>query len=110
MSWQPFVSICGAKKSLKSGAGEDDVYKPVWLYYDAIETFLAPVYKCHVTINTEEGLISPVLPNVDDETHNDNELINDQHDEQNSEKQKPANNKKLLNHLSKESKPVKIVK
>ncbi|XP_061383600.1 uncharacterized protein LOC116770408 [Danaus plexippus] len=90
------------KQSLKSGAGEDDVYKPVWLYYDAMETFLASVYKCHTSINTEEGLheelISPGLPNVDDETHNDNEqnneLINDQHDEQISEKHKPVNNKK----------------
>lgn len=43
------------KQSLKSGAGEDDVYKPVWLYYDTMETFLASVYKCHTTINTEEG-------------------------------------------------------
>ncbi|CAH1994420.1 unnamed protein product [Acanthoscelides obtectus] len=44
------------KQSLQSGAGEDDAYKPVWLYYDAMETFLASVYKCHTTINTEEGL------------------------------------------------------
>lgn len=44
------------KQSLTSGAGEDDVYKPGWLYYDTMEAFLASSYKCHTTINTEEGL------------------------------------------------------
>lgn len=48
------------KQSVRSGAGEDDIYKPVWLYYDAMETFLASIYECNTTVSTEERQVSKI--------------------------------------------------
>lgn len=40
------------KKSLSSGAGADDVYKPVWFAYELMDAFLSDTTKCNKTINT----------------------------------------------------------
>lgn len=38
--------------SLKSGAGVDDVYCPVWFAFDLIDNFLGSVFKCKQTMPT----------------------------------------------------------
>lgn len=48
------------KQSMKSGAGVDDIYQPIWPYFEIVEEFLAPVYLCDKTINTEEGFVSKI--------------------------------------------------
>lgn len=48
------------KQSVRSGAGGDDIYKPVWLYYDDMEKFLASIYECNTTVSTEEGHVSKI--------------------------------------------------
>ncbi|XP_025424207.1 uncharacterized protein LOC112693382 isoform X2 [Sipha flava] len=41
------------RASIKSGA--TDIYKPVWFAFEYMESFLAPVYKCHrTTLNTRD--------------------------------------------------------
>ncbi|XP_050676913.1 uncharacterized protein LOC126973619 [Leptidea sinapis] len=42
------------KDSIRSGAGSDDVYTPVWFAYDLMESFLGPVYTCSNNVNSEE--------------------------------------------------------
>lgn len=42
--------------SLKSGAGEDDAYKPIWIFYDAMEVFLKDVYESSSICNTEQNV------------------------------------------------------
>ncbi|KAK9893035.1 hypothetical protein WA026_023335 [Henosepilachna vigintioctopunctata] len=39
--------------SIRSGAGADDIYKPIWFAYDLMESFLGPVYTSTNNINTE---------------------------------------------------------
>lgn len=41
------------KKSVKSGMGTEELFKPNWFAYEAMEKFLASVYHCSLTINTE---------------------------------------------------------
>ncbi|CAB3221952.1 unnamed protein product [Arctia plantaginis] len=40
--------------SLKSGAGEEDAFKPIWQFYDAMYVFLKDVYECKSICNSEE--------------------------------------------------------
>lgn len=40
------------KKSENSGAGVDDVYKPIWFAYEIIDSFFGDTTKCKKTINT----------------------------------------------------------
>ncbi|XP_047518168.1 uncharacterized protein LOC125058185 [Pieris napi] len=105
------------KQSVRSVAGEDDIYKPVWLYYDAMETFLASIYECNTTVSTEERQITSDPDNVNEDSDNidrhgneqNNELISDnnnaQSNVQNSEKDKPANNKKIFKSPVKKKRP-----
>ncbi|XP_045495297.1 uncharacterized protein LOC123701491 [Colias croceus] len=44
-------------KSIKSGMGEDELYIPIWPYYDPLEAFLKDIYVCSSVINTEEKII-----------------------------------------------------
>ena len=32
--------------SIKSGAGQEDIYQPIWFSYQKMDEFLAPVYDC----------------------------------------------------------------
>ncbi|CAK1597890.1 unnamed protein product [Parnassius mnemosyne] len=41
------------KDSIRSGAGANDTYKPIWFAYDLMESFLVPVYNSTQNINTE---------------------------------------------------------
>lgn len=41
------------KASIKSGAGVNDIYKPIWFLYELMESFLGDVNECLPTINTE---------------------------------------------------------
>lgn len=41
------------KKCIKSGMGADELFKPNWFAFQTMEKFLAPVYHCNPTINTE---------------------------------------------------------
>lgn len=41
------------KASIKSGAGINDVYKPIWFLYELMESFLSDMNECSPTINTE---------------------------------------------------------
>ncbi|CAF4892110.1 unnamed protein product [Pieris macdunnoughi] len=43
------------KDSIRSGAGFDDVYTPVWFAYDLMESFLGPLYSCSNNVNSEEN-------------------------------------------------------
>lgn len=40
--------------SMSSGAGEEDIFKPVWIFYDALESFLRNKYECKSIITTED--------------------------------------------------------
>ncbi|KAF9417730.1 hypothetical protein HW555_005237 [Spodoptera exigua] len=39
--------------SIRTGAGTEDVYKPVWFAYQFMEAFLKPVYTCNYTLAKE---------------------------------------------------------
>jgi len=41
------------KASIRSGAGADDIYKPIWFAYEMMDNFLRPVYEVEMTVNTE---------------------------------------------------------
>lgn len=41
------------KNSLQSGAGCEEVHKPIWFAFDLMNSFLGNLYKCKNTINTE---------------------------------------------------------
>ncbi|CAG4995158.1 unnamed protein product [Parnassius apollo] len=40
--------------SLKSGAGEDEVFKPIWVFYDALAAFMIDVYECKSVLVTAD--------------------------------------------------------
>ncbi|KAL4126795.1 hypothetical protein QTP88_011004 [Uroleucon formosanum] len=42
------------KASIRSGAGVNDIYKPIWFVYEYMESFISPVYECQSTINTQD--------------------------------------------------------
>ncbi|KAJ8964277.1 hypothetical protein NQ314_005011 [Rhamnusium bicolor] len=42
--------------SLKSGAGEEDAYQPIWIFYDVMEVFLRNVYESTSIMNSEENV------------------------------------------------------
>ncbi|CAK1597891.1 unnamed protein product [Parnassius mnemosyne] len=56
------------KDSIRSGAGANDTYKPIWFAYDLMESFLVPVYNSTQNINTEWGSSSQEIPNETVET------------------------------------------
>ncbi|XP_045491091.1 uncharacterized protein LOC123690974 [Colias croceus] len=56
--------------SLKSGAGADDVYRPVWFAFEFMNSFLGCVYKCKQTITTDHGTDS-----IEEETTNASEDV-----------------------------------
>lgn len=49
--------------SHKSGAGEDEIHRPIWPYYDALATFMSDVYECKSILNTENR-VSKTICNV----------------------------------------------
>lgn len=50
------------KRSLSSGAGVDDVYKPVWFAYELMDSFLSDTTKCIKSLNTVSNtLLMPVI-------------------------------------------------
>ncbi|CAG9792695.1 unnamed protein product [Diatraea saccharalis] len=40
------------KNSVTSGCGEEDIYKPIWVFYNTMESFLGDVYECSSKLNT----------------------------------------------------------
>ncbi|CAK1597685.1 unnamed protein product [Parnassius mnemosyne] len=58
------------KKSLKSGAGKNDVYATNWFAFETMDSFLRGVYESNHTLNT--------VTNEDSESQERNEGINDQ--------------------------------
>ncbi|CAH1987008.1 unnamed protein product [Acanthoscelides obtectus] len=62
--------------SIRSGAGADDTYKPIWFAYEVMESFLGPVYTCTKNINTEEEAPSQEIANETEaiEEEEDNNL------------------------------------
>lgn len=44
------------KDSCKSGAGENEVYKPIWFAYDALDLFLGDGLTPRTTINTTSNV------------------------------------------------------
>ncbi|CAG5002272.1 unnamed protein product [Parnassius apollo] len=40
------------KASVSSGCGYEDVYKPIWVFYDVMESFLGDVYECSNKMHT----------------------------------------------------------
>ncbi|XP_028140087.2 uncharacterized protein LOC114334246 [Diabrotica virgifera virgifera] len=49
------VNLKKKMSSLKSGAGEEEVFQPIWPFYEAMEAFLADVYTSASQINSEEN-------------------------------------------------------
>lgn len=45
------------KASISSGCGEEDVYKPIWIFYNVMESFLGDVYECSSKMNTWVSLL-----------------------------------------------------
>lgn len=42
------------KASIKSAAGADDIYKPVWFAYEFMESFLGPVYERNTIVDAQD--------------------------------------------------------
>ncbi|KAH9642782.1 hypothetical protein HF086_010435 [Spodoptera exigua] len=40
--------------SIRSGMGEEEIYKPIWVFYDAMEAFLKGKYTCKSITSTDE--------------------------------------------------------
>lgn len=40
--------------SIRSGAGTEDVYQPIWIFYDVMAAFLTDVYESTSILNSEE--------------------------------------------------------
>ncbi|KAJ8939893.1 hypothetical protein NQ318_023233 [Aromia moschata] len=61
--------------SMKSGCGEDDAYKPIWIFYDAMEVFLRDIYESTSIMNSEEDVQSKSQREAvhDDEISHDEE-------------------------------------
>ncbi|KAJ8930397.1 hypothetical protein NQ314_016792 [Rhamnusium bicolor] len=61
--------------NIASGAGEEDSYKPIWIFYDAMEVFLRNVYESRSIMNSEENAESHSQQEgvVDDEVCRDGE-------------------------------------
>lgn len=55
-----FRQLRKKKQSIKSGASVDDIFiiRYGYKYYDIMEKFLAPVYKCDKTLSTEDEPVS----------------------------------------------------
>lgn len=45
------------KASISSGCGEEDVYKPIWIFFNVMESFLGDVYECSSKMNTWVSLL-----------------------------------------------------
>lgn len=45
-------------QSIKSGMGEDELYNPIWPFYEPLYSFLKDVYECRSLINTEDNNVS----------------------------------------------------
>lgn len=45
-------------QSIKSGMGEDELYNPIWPFYEPLYNFLKDVYECRSVINTEDNSVS----------------------------------------------------
>ncbi|CAH0697409.1 unnamed protein product [Spodoptera exigua] len=71
--------------SIRSGAGTEDVYQPIWIFYDVMAAFLTDVYESTSILNTEEKTqpdlyeegsasnvqVSDNIPDAKNEDHND---------------------------------------
>lgn len=44
------------KASIKSGAGTEDVFQPIWFGFDIMESFLGNAYDVEETVNTERDV------------------------------------------------------
>ncbi|CAH1975903.1 unnamed protein product [Acanthoscelides obtectus] len=67
------------KASIRSGAGGDDIYKPIWFAYSFMETFLGQIYDCHPTINSQDtiSLDNETLEPTSQESESEiNEVVN----------------------------------
>ncbi|CAD0204943.1 unnamed protein product [Chrysodeixis includens] len=52
------------KNSFKSGAGLDEVYKPVWFAFNLMNSFLEQLCECKITRNTESQVFLSFLLNI----------------------------------------------
>lgn len=52
------------KKSVKSGAGHDEIYQTTWFAYAAMDSFLGSNYDCITTRDTEVSYANQTLFNV----------------------------------------------
>ena len=48
------------RASIRSGACLEDIYKPVWFAYEYMDKFLASVYDCTTTINSQQTIVSTI--------------------------------------------------
>lgn len=44
------------KDSMRSGAGVEDVFQPIWFGFELMESFLGSLYDVSETIDTEQGV------------------------------------------------------
>ncbi|CAH2018449.1 unnamed protein product [Acanthoscelides obtectus] len=55
------------KKSMRSGAGTDDIYQTNWFAFSAMNSFLQPIYDCRRTIDTQNESVREEHAERDDE-------------------------------------------
>ncbi|CAH1983342.1 unnamed protein product [Acanthoscelides obtectus] len=55
------------KKSMRSGAGTDDIYQTNWFGFSAMNSFLQPIYDCRRTIDTQNESVREEHAERDDE-------------------------------------------
>ncbi|XP_063357825.1 uncharacterized protein LOC134647403 [Cydia amplana] len=58
------------KKVIASRKSGEEIFKPVWVYYDTLATFMADVYECTSTLTSEEH----IEPNGNTEGDGDNTI------------------------------------
>ncbi|XP_028173206.1 uncharacterized protein LOC114362137 [Ostrinia furnacalis] len=61
--------------SIRSGMGEDEIYKPIWIFYDAMEAFLKGKYTAISVISTDEQR-AVIGEQTEEETENPSDARN----------------------------------
>ncbi|CAH1999220.1 unnamed protein product [Acanthoscelides obtectus] len=59
--------------SMKSGSGVEDVYQPIWIFYDVMAAFITDIYESTSLMNSEEN----IRPEVGEEAGASNERASD---------------------------------
>nr|XP_021186534.2 uncharacterized protein LOC110373556 [Helicoverpa armigera] len=60
--------------SIRSSVGEEEIYEPIWIFYDAMEAFLKEKYVCKSMISTDEQR-AVIIEQTEEETKDTNKKM-----------------------------------